>query len=105
MPGYAANARPNSSADPQRDGALDRQRVQAGTFELVLATGEGDGRVRPQRAQHRHLLVQPRAAGLEVAAQRPEFELQPADPHAEPEPSATEHVHLRRLLREDYRVA
>src|SRR5439155_24951910 len=51
-----------AAADPDRDRALDRRRIDAGQLQVVPAPVEGHRLVRPQRAQDADLLLAAAAA-------------------------------------------
>ena len=68
------------------------------------AAVEVDDRLRPEPPQQVDLLLGAPAAVVEVLAERLELDVVPADPDAEPQTPAGEHVDLGRLLRDERRL-
>src|SRR5207248_6648719 len=91
-------------ADPDRDRPLDRQRVEPGLVDAVVASLDGDHRLAPEAAHYVELLLHPPGAVLEILAERLELDVVPADADAEPEAAAIEHVDLGRLLGDERRL-
>ena len=87
-----------TGADPDRDRALHRQRLDAGMADPVPLALIIDNLLRPQQAQHLDLLLAALAARTPVLVQRLVFDRIPADANAQPQTPAAEHVNLRRLL-------
>ncbi len=86
------------AAEPDGDGLLNRERVQAGVGNLVVLPLEGDEFVGPEQAHDLDLLLDAPRAVAEVHAEGFVFHVVPADRHAEPESPFAEHVERRRLL-------
>jgi len=59
---------------------------------------EGDVRLGPQRLHNLHLLLRAPAAVVEILVEAGELDLVPADPDAEAEPAAAQHIERGRLL-------
>ena len=71
------------AAEPDRDGLLRWQRVEAGIGDLVPLAVIGDEVVAPQRAHDLDLLLAALAAVGEIHAERLIFDVVPADANAE----------------------
>src|SRR5262249_19216113 len=80
------------SAEPERNWALNRQRVEAGLVDLVPAALERHDLLGPERAKDLDLLLELFAAGMEVLAERLVLDVVPTDAHPEPEPALREQV-------------
>ena len=85
-------------ADPDGDGPLHRQRVDAGVGDVVILAVEVDDVLGPQLAQHLDLLVAAAAPGGKVHAQRLVLHRVPAYADAQAQPPAGQQVDLRRLF-------
>ena len=92
-------------AEPHRHLARGRPRVDAGIVDRVPAALEADMRLGPQRLHDLHLLLRAAAAIVEILVEPDELDLVPADPDAEPEPAAAQHVEAGRLLGDERRLA
>ena len=92
------------AAHPDRDRAA-RARVDARGRDAVEAPLELHDRLRPEPPQQAHLLLEARPARGELHAQRLVLEVVPAAADAEDQPPAAQNVHLRRLLRDERRLA
>ena len=62
-------------------------------------------RLGPQPLHHLHLLLGAAAAIVEILVEPGELDLVPADPDAEPEPAAAQHIERSRLLGDENGLA
>ena len=88
----------SEGADPDGDGALDRQWGQPGRRDVVEAAVHGHALLRPELAQHAHLLLQEGAPVGERVAERLVLHAVPPDAEPEPECPPGHDVELGRLL-------
>ena len=93
-----------AGADPDRDRALHRQRVDARALDAVPLALEGHLVPRPEQPQQLDLLVAAAPARAVVLPQRRVLLGAAADADAEPQPAAAQHVELRRLLGDERRL-
>src|SRR5215471_13247256 len=89
----------SSSTEPQVNGTLNRQWVEASVANMVPATMEIDYFLRPQRPHHGNLFLRALATIVEILTQSLIFRRVPANPHAQAQAPTAQHVHFRRLLR------
>src|ERR1044071_2538611 len=90
------------AAEPDRNRALHRQRIDAGVGDLVPAAFEADQFVAPEPAQYFDLLLRATAAFFEILPQRLVFHRVPADADAEAHPAATQHVECGGLFGDEH---
>src|SRR5919202_1723059 len=88
----------HAPTQPDRNGALYRQRIDARRLNVMPAAVEGHRFLREEGAQHGNLLLTALATIPEVFVQRLVFDRIPPDADAEAEPSPAQDVDLRRLL-------
>ena len=93
------------AADPHRDGALDRQRIDAGAIEVMVGALEGHHGLGPELAHDRNLLGDAPAPGAEVLVQRLILDVVPADADAQAQAPAGEDVHRGGLLGDERGLA
>ena len=87
-----------AAAEPDGDGALHRQGVDAGVADFVVAAVVVDHFLRPQHPQHLHLFGAAAAAIAEVFAQSLELHIVPAHADAQAQAAAGQHIHRGGLL-------
>ena len=92
-------------AIPDRHASRGRARVDAGVLDVVELALKGDVRLGPQRLHDPHLLGRTPPAVVEILVEADELDLVPADPDAEPEPPAAQHIERGRLLGNQHRLA
>ena len=90
--------RGRAGADPDGNGALHGQRLDAGVVDAVPLSGVIDNLLRPQQPQDLDLLFAALAARFPVFVQSLILHRVPSDPDAQPQPPAAQHVHFRGLL-------
>ena len=93
------------AAEPQRNLAAWRQRIDAGVREAVPLALERDVGIGPQRLHHLDLFLGPLAPVVEILVEADELHLVPAHADAEPEAAAAEHVETGGLLGDQHRLA
>jgi hypothetical protein len=86
------------AAEPQRNFAAGRQRIDAGVLEAVPLALERNVGIGPQRFHHLDLFLGPLAPVVEILVEADELHLVPAHADAEPEAAVAEHVETGGLL-------
>src|SRR5882762_208023 len=81
--GHALEHGLGHAAEPHRNGALDRQRIDPDAVELMVSTLEGHHRLGPELAHDRDLLADAPAPGVEVLVQCLVLGVVPADTDAQ----------------------
>src|SRR5262249_19178560 len=84
---------------PQRNGTLDRQRVEASVANVVPAPMEIDHFLRPQRPHHGNLFLRALATIVEILTQSLILHRVPANPNPQAQAPTAQHIDFRSLLR------
>src|SRR6267143_2512018 len=86
------------AAHPYRNGALDGERVDASSVEVMIRALESHHRLGPELPHDGDLLADAAAPRVKVLVQGLVLDMVPADAHAEAQAPAGEDVHRRSLL-------
>src|SRR5712691_12496172 len=84
--------------DPDRDGTLHWQGIQAGVADLMPLPLETHHLLRPQRTQHGNLLFTASPTVVEILTQGPILDGIPAATDPQPQPTTAEHIDFGSLL-------
>jgi hypothetical protein len=93
------------AAEPQRNFAACRQRIDAGVLETVPLALECNVRIGPQRLHHLDLFFGSLASVMEILVEADELHLVPTHADAQSETAAAEHVETGRLLGNQHGLA
>ena len=92
------------TAEPQRNSAAWRQRIDAGVLKAVPLALERNVGIGPQRLHHLDLFFGPFAPVVKILVETDELHLVPADANSKPEAAAAEHVETGCLLGNQHRL-
>src|SRR5262249_38611340 len=90
--------------EPQGNGTLNRQSVEASGANTVPTPMEIGCFLCPQRPHHGNLFLRALATIVEILTQSLIFRRVPANPHAQAQAPTAQHVHFRGLLRYQRRL-
>ena len=101
-PSGAPECRLSRTTEPDRDGTLNRQWIQAGIGDDVVSAAERDERLSPKLSQYLDLLFDAPPARFEILAERVVLDIVPSKADSQAQASATEDVNFCGLLRDQH---